>query len=572
MILQQAARRLHGFGAGTGAMDGTLSRTFVAIYVPVALLLIVVGWHSYFGPAIYEVGDYAANGLQIDRAEHLAEILGNYSRFKFHHPGPAFFYVYAAGDVLFRQLLHVVQAPGNAELLSGALLQAGFLSLGLAILARLVPNGRATFILVSVGLAVAFFGLVDAPEFQIWPPYQIVLPFVCLLCAAIGMTAGMAAAMPAAALAGGFLVHGHVAQPLFVLPIFGMAYALLYMRQRRSFELSFPAFIRRTARAHALSFVIAAIFAVPLVLDALKGPQSNLAAILADIGQHNPTPSWGHALFYVLQLVALRGRAASGILDMAPPDRFSFLASAWPLLVGWPAAVALLAFALRRFSSDECPIAVVDGRALSGGRFGVGYLALVALGAVLMVVWAKEQQAELFAFNGFFFNGLLYVALLPAAFLAARAGLIARRSALVAVALGLALVFSFQGFPLAGVTTLVNAPGDTTGAQLTDSAARLAELTRTTHQAILLDFDPPTWPLAVGLALALERQGVLYLVRPNWGFMFGYDHVYPGSPLPAAWHSILDLTLARTGAAKPGQEKLADTLVATVSTIIPSPP
>ncbi len=91
-------------------------RTFVLLFLPLVVLLVVTG-PAYFGSPIFEVGDFAANALQIEHAKHLSEWLGNYSRFGFHHPGPAFFYVYAIGDLVFRDLLHLVQAPANAYLL-----------------------------------------------------------------------------------------------------------------------------------------------------------------------------------------------------------------------------------------------------------------------------------------------------------------------------------------------------------------------------------------------------------------------------------------------------------------------
>ena len=42
----------------------------------------------------YETDDYAADSLQIIRAKHFRETVGQYSRYGFHHPGPAFFSVF----------------------------------------------------------------------------------------------------------------------------------------------------------------------------------------------------------------------------------------------------------------------------------------------------------------------------------------------------------------------------------------------------------------------------------------------------------------------------------------------
>jgi len=45
----------------------------------------------------YETDDYAADSLQIIKAKHFRETVGQYSRYGFHHPGPAFLYVFAWG-------------------------------------------------------------------------------------------------------------------------------------------------------------------------------------------------------------------------------------------------------------------------------------------------------------------------------------------------------------------------------------------------------------------------------------------------------------------------------------------
>jgi hypothetical protein len=57
-------------------------------------------------------------------------LTGHYSRWHFHHPGPAFLYLFALGEFVFDDLFHVVPAPYNGQpliaiLFHGALLCAG---------------------------------------------------------------------------------------------------------------------------------------------------------------------------------------------------------------------------------------------------------------------------------------------------------------------------------------------------------------------------------------------------------------------------------------------------------------
>src|SRR5271170_2777426 len=80
------------------------------------LLLLALNLQLFTKP-IVEFGDFAANSLLVQQAKHFRLLTGHYSRFHFHHPGPAFLYLFALGEFLFYDVLHVVPAPYNAQLL-----------------------------------------------------------------------------------------------------------------------------------------------------------------------------------------------------------------------------------------------------------------------------------------------------------------------------------------------------------------------------------------------------------------------------------------------------------------------
>ncbi len=71
-----------------------------------------------FQSRIYEHDDYAANSLQVLKAKEFRETLGHYCRFQFHHPGPAFFYLFGWGELLFFDALKLVPTPFNAQLIA----------------------------------------------------------------------------------------------------------------------------------------------------------------------------------------------------------------------------------------------------------------------------------------------------------------------------------------------------------------------------------------------------------------------------------------------------------------------
>src|SRR5262245_55828708 len=58
-----------------------------------ALLLVGRNWALFTTPNVEE-GDAAANSILVDNAKHFGQLVGNYSRLGFHHPGPGFLYVH----------------------------------------------------------------------------------------------------------------------------------------------------------------------------------------------------------------------------------------------------------------------------------------------------------------------------------------------------------------------------------------------------------------------------------------------------------------------------------------------
>lgn len=515
-----------------------LARRFVAIYVPVAAVLVFVGRDAYFGAPMFEVGDYAANALQIERAKHLSELLGNYSRFGFNHPGPAFFYVYALGDLLFRDALHIVAAPLNGYLLTGALMQSAFFAMGLAILAGLARDWLP-FTVIAAAIALVLFGVTGNPAFEIWPPYQLVLPFVAFLSAAIAVALGWAGVMPLLILFGGFLVHGHVAQPLFVLPLSVFAYGSLVSTWTRGRGVGFRQFLLETRRPHIWSAVVLAPFALTVVLDALKGADSNLAQIIRYATAGDPTATWGAAIFYVLSF-AVFASPGPGEIVIAPADRTAFLTAHSSLILGWMVLLALAAASLVRLRWDppERPRPLV----YEGRRFVATYFTALVVATLLTLYWAKSQTGPLYAFNTLFFNGVLYVAALLIAFAVASSGLLLSRSLLARSLVAVCILAGLaQPSPFQGVVTLGGGPGDDSATELHESVDRLVALEGQLPEYVLLEFDASDWHQALGLALALDRHGVTFLVPGHWGFMFGHSHAYPGSTLvdantaPAVW-------------------------------------
>ena len=112
--------------------------------------------------------------------------------------------------------------------------------------------------------------MLGAPN-SIWPPHVLFGPFLLLITFGAGVASGDVKFLPIVILAGGMLVHGHVAQPLFVVPLGCLA--LIRVVRRGEYR-----------NAHlAISALILAVFVLPIGIDSLRGSQSNIAAILQHI-------------------------------------------------------------------------------------------------------------------------------------------------------------------------------------------------------------------------------------------------------------------------------------------------
>jgi hypothetical protein len=511
---------------------------FFLAFGAIAAGMIFMGRSFYFGTPLYETADLAANSLQILRAIHVQEIHGNYSRFGFHHPGPAFFYIYAAGEVAFFDLLHLVPAPHNGHLLAGALLQSAFLAAAIAVLARYAAPNRGLFVTAAIAAALVHFQLAGDLETSIWPPNQLLVPFACFLVVAIAVACGRMGLVPLLVICGGFLVHGHVAQPLFVLPIGGFALGLGFWTRYRQDALPVFGLIRRHLKSLALAFVILVIFLVPLAIDAVHGSNSNLATIAAYLTKpraatdtHSITQVLGYALAFLSY-------------PSGPPlfnfDRSQFVSFEAHNLGGLAVSLlALVVLPIALLLTSRARRARVDSAGVnrwSGSRFFVVYYGFMALAAFLTLIWTYTQKGPLYPFNSYFEYGLMFVAAMPPLVVVCRRWPIKGSRATTAVVGILALCLTLStAFPLPSQE-------DSNGLQLNTSIQAVVAA-RTSSGPVLIDFAQDDWVQATGAVLALERDHVTWYVKPlfnGWaGNVLGNDHVYTGptgsAPAPELW-------------------------------------
>ncbi len=541
----------------------------------IVLVLVTNSADFFFRTPFYETWDSAANALSVGRAKHFAQLYGPYSRWGFYHPGPALFYIQALGEFLFYDLLPWTPAPYNAQTLLYLFVSVGFFVAALRVFSRWLTAGRERwwFLCAALMVAVVHFTAVNhlhsydpvlGPNvfFGLWSAHALVLPFLCLLAAGASVAAGEGDDLPLLALADGFLLQTHVAQPLFVLPLTALALAGLVWRcareqrdrirytpsWRERLTLRLGAGWRAFRRAHVVAAVILAFFALPVLIDLCWGPQSNFAAILQHLRTHHTEhKSLAKAVCYFLQFGAYTPYEPNSI-EFGKFDHDgmnAYLRAHWFILGVWAAVllggVWAMTGAVRppEISREE---AYTDW-ALRGfrpprQRFAA-WAAVFGLAAlVLTLKWGTSQDGRMFYYNSWFNFAIYYFGVLIVLAAGCRWVLIWRG---VAVAVPVTWRERLAGgIALALVCALLAGPLRVRDA---DPASTVAFHESVLHALAdtatpgggpptprMLQFPVDVWVTVAGVALQMERAHQPFYVPAAWEVTFGHEHAWRAAP------------------------------------------
>lgn len=476
-------------------------RPFLAIFVALALAVTVAYRESFFATPYHEEGDDAANALQIENAKRFRELHGNYSRWEFHHPGPAFFYAYALGEWLLYDVTGIAPAPRNAHVYAAFLVQLAFYAAAIALLARQTSRPW-TVAGLAVALAALHYSQVQRVFYSTWPPDVLLMPFLCFVVACAACAARDRLALPIMVLAGSFLVHGHVAQPLFVVVMALVALAAtIDFQYRRWRELLRGPY-------HFVTAALLAVFLLPLVIDAFAGRESNLY----DISLHFKTQGGGGQAF--LPSLLFYGAYYGGFPnpgwfdDPASGTELRFVGHVW-LLVLWLALLAAAAWWFFRPAHRRDPAPDL--------RFGRALLGFWLLGGALAVVWAMKQDGGFTSYNSQFAHSLAHVLLLAGIVMAVR--IAPAVSPLVCAAGGAAAVAAFV------LALPIYAPSTSRSSDLAVRLTALLAADPKPNSPKLLQFSGDSWYDAVTLARALQLRGLETYVDAWSKTMYGRKRV-----------------------------------------------
>jgi hypothetical protein len=452
----------------------------------VAVLVVLLARNGYlFGARVYEDGDFALNSLLVQRAERLQLLVGNYSRAGFHHPGPALLYMLAAGQAAFHDLLPVVPAPYNGQVLGDLVFVAAVLGWIAVIVHRVTGSRLAAGAALAVSL---WFAGEHRMAGDIWFPYLYLTLFVLLLVAAAAIAAGRTAELPALVLAGGLLVHGHVSFALFVAGTAAAAGAGWWLTRRRGWRDELRAHRRRLQ----VAFGLAGLVLLPMVVQTAL---------------HFPGP-WPDYLRYTSE-------REPGGHPLGAAVRF----------LGWYWSPAQVPLVLTGLAAAAGAVLLCTDRVPARRRFFAALYGVLALESVLFLIYLVRGVDELIPKNryvGFFYLGV------PLLLLVAAAAQLAARVPEVGHAFPVAVAATAVAVFAVGATR----PGlssDYRGSpSYPDAVAALAGSPERAGAPIALRFAHDDWPLAAGLVVAGTRRGVPVCVEdPRWTNLFTSRHICP---------------------------------------------
>jgi hypothetical protein len=474
-------------------------------------LLILFGLFVVLSPELFRApivpyGDEAANSYRVFRARHFEQLLGNFSRWQFHHPGPAYFYFLAAGEFLFHDVLRLTPAPFNAQILSAMLLSLVFAAGALAIFRRHFSSSAfpalAALMLALVTYAVNR-SLPNLMLVSIWPPGWMLANFLFFAAAAMAVGAGDLAILPAMAAGGALLAQGHASQAPFVILMSAGACATGVWRRRG--DGSWRELARRNRARVVLSAAIVAVVAAPIAVELWIHEPDNLDAMLGYV-----VSSRGHFNTFPQAV-----KFCAGFLLFTPDiERWAFEPLRGQVfgalhrgsVIGFWAVALALAGAV-----------FVRARRMKPGEkaFVRSALLVCALAWAMFLVWALKLTGEFFAFNGLFIYSLHVLGLWTlCGLLTERLPDVWRRWIAPVTPIVLA------AFVLLGASAFRNAYKGSPLIQRT-----LAERNRIPATGVKLRFDQDRWPFMMGVAENLARSGTPFCVASEWTFMFEPERV-----------------------------------------------
>ena len=471
----QPVRRMTSWSIRVAAVCGAVALSGAAVFV------------ARGGRPVTPVSDTAVIESYTLYASRAQLLVGPYSRYGWHHPGPLYFYLLAPVYTLAGQ-----STPG---------LSAGALLINVAsivVLACVLVRSAGGWLTVAVTASVAVYAWRVAPLFvSAWNPHVVVLPLAALTVVAAAVTSGEIGLLPLGVGLASFVMQTH----LGVVPTTLALCAVLAVAAWQGVSDG----MHRRRAVIAATVVFAVLWSLPLA-EQLSARPGNMTSIVRFFS----SPNRGH------QTIAAAYAAWSDMVtaiarpDFRVADGSPFRRSRWRLArtvaggeVAALAAVALIAGRRRR--RFEAALASVLLLALA-----IAFVAVTRIDDVII-------DHEVFWISAL---GALAAATIAGAVVSAAWRSDAPKQLVVGAALcagAAAACVSFGELRAIANRTFDPDPVRRAAAVVGEALERRV---RATGARPLIQIDQNEWPVAAGAILHLQRSRLPFAVEDDWLVMF----------------------------------------------------
>lgn len=482
------------------------SRTFrllcgaAGLAAAVALVLLIAAHLRSLEP-YFDASDISLLGIYTDLVMRGDLLVGPYSRFIWHHPGPAYFYLLAP---LYWLTNHNLQSLTW----TAALINLGCLWL---LLSRLQRRGGLGVFFAGGALLLYFFLQVGGVVMSAWTPHVTVMPLAALviLCADFASTVRFGT-LPLIVVLASFLTQTHVGYVPCVAAM-GLASVIVRLRFKpRGTVPEVPNRPRDNAYLLGSAVLLLAVWAPP-ILENLRNDPGNLSRLYQFFSSPGPSQGLSAVGAFIHGMSALPlGRLQIGYGDPATLE-FGWLASSVvlaQLALLWP--ISRWAHCRGRdFHAALCLVSLtgsvvalwsvnrISGPILAHLVFWLSIFGLINLIAIFAVVTCQGWD---------YLGTLRFV---PTAWRAPASRHLPALMVLIAAACYLPRLADNQRQVGAGSLPVKTAFSEVE-----------AYLSRHRIQRPTIRIAPSTWGLAAGVILQLSKAGRGVAVDPGWIFMF----------------------------------------------------
>lgn len=422
-------------------------------------------------------GDFAADMLLANRLSDDGVLLvGHYSRFGFNHPGPFWFYF----NCLVEWSLQVTGASRPQLWAIGQVtLAAPLLAVSGCLLSHLLL-GRVRVLPVML-VVITLIGFAGWTLVSIWMPHRLIIVYAAFLVCCCGLMQGTPRLLPLAVALASMLIHGYATMPVFTLPFLGAAF--LYGYRKRKSPPHWPEI--------AISGLIAALFAAPLIYDALRVSPSNFSKLL-----------------YV-QL------GFAGLVKPTWQELGRFMNELMPVGSLWALGFSLLALVAFR----------------ANGRKAWGIWLMLGCVTLVFALYYKSTPAPLYAFTGLFYSAIppLFLASVLLAVIAHAEQQWSSRTRLSTALLGAGLCLVLYFSPFARSPDMGGG-----GREELEQIAKYIKSNAQPQRPVALDYSQhELWTFLAGLMLKLDEQAVpICTTWQHMGYLYTPKHICPINQKP----------------------------------------